>query len=217
MVVGHFSVGFVAKAMDKRIPLWILFIAAEFADVLWAILVLVGIEKARIVPGITASNPLDLYYYPFSHSLLASFIWFGIVVVGYRLLRPGEGTWRIGLIIGGALFLHWVLDLVVHRPDLPLYDNTAKVGLGLWDFPIPAFLLEAGLLLAGLLIYLRVTSPRNTVGRFGTAAFSAVLLIIQAGISFGPAFSSMVFAATGTLVLIAFSTITIYWLEKKRF
>jgi len=83
MYMGHYAASFTAKAVDKRIPLWILFIVAQAADVFWAILVLFGIEKVRIVPGITASNPLDLYYYPFTHSLLASFVWVGVAVVSY--------------------------------------------------------------------------------------------------------------------------------------
>ncbi len=74
MFVGHYAASFVAKTVDKRIPLWVLFIAAQAVDVFWAVLVLLGVEKVRIAPGITASNPLDLYYFPYTHSLVASFL-----------------------------------------------------------------------------------------------------------------------------------------------
>lgn len=70
MFVGHYSVSFAAKKAEKRIPLWLLFLAVQWVDVMWSIFVLLGIEKVRIVPGITASNALDLYYMPYTHSLL---------------------------------------------------------------------------------------------------------------------------------------------------
>ena len=161
MYVGHYAASFAAKAVDKRIPLWVLFTAAQFVDVLWTVFALLGIEKLRIVPGITASNPLDLYYYPYTHSLLASFVWLGVAVVGCRLLRPGEGAWRRGLIVGLAVFSHWLLDFLVHRPDLPLYGNSLKVGLGLWNYPVPAFLLEAGVLVGGMWLYYRAAAPQR--------------------------------------------------------
>ena len=64
MFVGHYGVSFAARARGYAIPLWVLFIAVQLLDVVWAPLVLLGVEKVRIVPGITASNPLDLYYMP---------------------------------------------------------------------------------------------------------------------------------------------------------
>jgi hypothetical protein len=216
MIVGHYGVSFAAKAADNRIPLWLLFIAAQFVDVLWAFFVLLGIEKVGIVPGITASSPLDLYYYPFTHSLLASFVWFGVAVVGYRLLRPGKGTWRMGLIVGAAVLSHWVLDLLVHRPDLPLYDDAAKVGLGLWNYPAVSFLLEAGLLLGGMWLYLRGTFPVNTGGKYGIPVLSAILLISLAGTSVGPALPSPAAYATVGLISYFLAAGAVYWLERKR-
>src|SRR5215471_1915811 len=119
MFVGHYGVSFAAKKSDPEIPLWVLFVAVQLLDVAWAPLVLAGIEKVRIVPGVTASNPLDLYYMPYTHSLV------------YALVTRRRPAATAALIVGAAVFSHWVLDLVVHRPDLPLYDNAAKVGLGL--------------------------------------------------------------------------------------
>lgn len=216
MYIGHYSASFAAKAVDKRIPLWVLFFAAQLLDIFWAILVLLGIEKARIVPGITASSPLDLYYIPYTHSLLASLVWSGVAVAGYKLLRPGRGAWRMGLIVGIAVFSHWVLDFLVHRPDLPLYDNTLKVGLGLWNYPVIAFLLEAGLLVGGMRLYLRATAPVTTAGKYGMLVFGIVLLIIQAGLFFGPLPSSpAAAAATGLISYFVYAGVAC-WLEKKR-
>ena len=94
MFVGHYGVSFAAQRMNRRIPLWTLFIAVQFLDVLWAPLILLGIEKVRIVPGITASNPLDLYYMPFTHSLLAAVVWSAVGYGLYRLWRGSAGGGR---------------------------------------------------------------------------------------------------------------------------
>ena len=128
MFVGHYGPSFAAKALKQSIPLWILFIAVQWVDVMWSVFVLLGIEKVRIVPGFTATNPLDLYYMPYTHSLLAAILWSLGAAVAYRAV-PKLGSWVTAGIVGAAVFSHWVLDLIVHRPDLPLYDNSAKVGL----------------------------------------------------------------------------------------
>src|SRR5918996_2353885 len=129
MFVGHYGVSFAAKKLEPGISLWVLFVAVQWLDVVWAPLVLLGIERVRIVPGITASNPLDLYYMPYTHSLVAAVLWSVGAMVLCKPLR-GVRSWSIAAWIGAAVFSHWVLDWVVHRPDLPLYDNVMKVGLG---------------------------------------------------------------------------------------
>ena len=216
MNMGHLGASYVAKAVDKRIPLWVLFLAAQAPDFVWALLILLGIEYARIVPGIMAASPLDLYYCPYSHSLVASLLWTALATVSYRLLRPGEGAWRMALIVGLTLFSHWVLDLIVHRPDLPLYDDTLKIGLGLWNFPLLSFLLEASLLLGGVWLYYRATTPVSAVGRYGMLVFGVLLTAILAGTTFGPPPPSPEVAATLALVSIVAFTLVAYWLGKKR-
>src|SRR5471030_2839443 len=123
MFVGHYGPSLAIKAMRPAIPLGLLFIAVQLVDVAWAVLVLLGIEKVRIVPGITASNPLDLYYMPYTHSLAAAVIWALVAIVLYKSLLRVQ-MWSAANWIGLAVFSHWVLDLLVHRPDLPLYDDT---------------------------------------------------------------------------------------------
>jgi len=122
MFIGHYGPSFAIKAIRPAIPLWLLFIAVQLVDVAWAVLVLLGMEKVRIVPGITASNPLDLYYMPYTHSLAASVLWSVAAIVLCKSLL-GVRTWRTAAWIGLAVFSHWILDLLVHRPDLPLYDD----------------------------------------------------------------------------------------------
>jgi hypothetical protein len=153
MFVGHYGPSFAIKAIRPAIPLWLLFIAVQLVDVAWAVLVLLGIEKVRIVPGITASNPFDLYYMPYTHSLVAGVLWALAAIVLCRPLR-GVRNWSAAAFIGAAVFSHWVLDWLVHRPDLPLYDDAMKVGLGIWNYPAIALSLEAFLLFGGMIMYL---------------------------------------------------------------
>ena len=83
MFAGHYAVSFAATSLNKRIPVWRLFLATQFLDVLWCVFIFAGIEKARVVPGITASFPLDLYYNPYTHSLVTALAWSLLVVVIY--------------------------------------------------------------------------------------------------------------------------------------
>src|SRR5215470_8870621 len=154
MFVGHYSASFAGKAVEKRIPLWLLFIAVQLVDVLWGIFVLLGIEKVRIVPGITASNSLDLYYMPYTHSLAGALGWSLVAYLVCQLFPRLRGR-RTGLIVALAVFSHWILDLIVHRPDLPLYDSVFKMGFGLWNYRGLAFALEMAVLIAGAALYLK--------------------------------------------------------------
>lgn len=211
MFVGHYGVSFAAKKAEQSIPLWVLFLAVQFLDVLWAPFVLLGIERVRIVPGITASNPFDLYYMPYTHSLMAAIFWSCVGGLLYRIVaRPARR--QASVIIGLAVFSHWILDLIVHRPDLPLYDNTAKVGLGLWNVPALAFGLEGALLFGGIWLLLRERLARS----YGTLVFGVLMLSIQAYVFFGPPpTSDRTFAWTAIIFYAAFAMV-IWWLQDRR-
>src|SRR2546425_10298548 len=194
MFVGHYGVSFAAKKAEPAIPLWVLFIAVQLLDVLWAPLVLLGIEEARIVPGITASNPLDLYYMPDTPTLLAAIVWSVVAFLAYRFAVRSAHS-RAAAIVGLAVFSHWALDFLVHRPDLPLYDNTAKVGLGLWNLPVLALGLEIALLFGGMWLSFQTGVRR----RLPTAVFGLVMVAVQAYVFFGPPPVSDKAAATTAL------------------
>jgi hypothetical protein len=211
MFVGHYGVSFVAKRIDDSIPLWVLFVAVQLLDIVWAPLVLLGVEKVRIVPGSTATNPLDLYYMPYTHSLVAALLWSVAAAVAYRLLARRSGLGG-SVLVGLAVFSHWVLDFVVHRPDLPLYDNAAKVGLGLWDRPALAFGLEAALLLGGLALFLR-HRPARVIAQ---VAFGLVMLAIQAYVFFGPPPASDAAIAATALAAYGVFALVIWWLADRR-
>ena len=209
MFVGHYGVSFIAKREDPSIPLWVLFLAVQWLDVMWAPLVLLGVEKVRIVPGFTATNPLDLYYMPYTHGLIAAVLWSIAAARAYQMMR--RATTRSSVLVGLAVFSHWILDFLVHRPDLPLYDNTAKVGLGLWNFPRVAFLLEAALLLGGIVAYLRRVPTRRTA----IVIFGVVMLSIQAYVFFGPPPASPTAAASTALVAYFLFALVIWWLADR--
>jgi membrane-bound metal-dependent hydrolase YbcI (DUF457 family) len=210
MFVGHYGVGFAVKRADRTIPLWVLFIAVQFLDVLWAPCVLLGIEKVRIVPGITKTNPLDLYYLPYTHSLVAAVVWSCVGAILFQLLAHPISK-KANVLVGCAVFSHWILDFLVHRPDLPLYDNSAKVGLGLWNYPVVALGLEAALLFGGMWLCLRGRFVRS----LGTVVFGILMLGTQVWVFFGPPPSSD-HAAAGTALLayVAFAA-SIWWLQDR--
>ena len=210
MFVGHYGASFAIKKADASIPVWVLFLAVQWLDVIWAPLVLLGIEKVRIVPGFTATNPLDLYYMPYTHSLVAALVWSAAAAGAYRLVS--RATARTSLLVGLAVFSHWILDFVVHRPDLPLYDNTAKVGLGLWNHPALAFGLEALLLFGGMVAFL---CARPTHG-IAIATFGVVMLGVQAYVFFGPPPASPAAAASTALAAYGIFALLIWFLADRR-
>lgn len=216
MFVGHYGVSFAAKRGDKSIPLWVLFLAVQLLDVFWGAFVLLGIERVRIIPGITASNPLDLYYMPYTHSLVAALLWSLGAYVAYRMVRGFGASHRPALLVALAVFSHWVLDFIVHRPDLALIDDAPKVGLGLWNYPAPAFLLEIAVLFGGMLLYLRATATNTRLGRFGFPVFGGVMLIVQAIALFGAPPPSARVAAIEALVFYAAFAVVAGWLERQR-
>jgi membrane-bound metal-dependent hydrolase YbcI (DUF457 family) len=214
LFVGHYGVSFVAKAHRQEIPLWLLFLAVQLIDVFWALFVLLGIERVRIVPGYTASSPLDLYYMPYTHSLLGAALWsiaFGLAcVLIYRWNRVA------GVIAGLAVFSHWVLDLLVHRSDLALYDSHAKMGLGLWNYKWPEFALEVLILFIGIYLYMCSTRAAGGIGRYGFIGFAVIMFVIQASQFFMPPPPSANTVAISALFAYGLFTGTAAWLERKR-
>ncbi len=174
MFVGHFGLAFAARRAAPRTSLGTLFAATAFLDLLWPVLVLLGIEEVRIEPGNTAFTPLDFVRYPWSHSAAMALVWsvlFGVIVLGASRDRTGA------LVSGALVFSHWVLDLVSHRPDLPLWPGGPRVGLGLW-YSVPATLaVEGAIFAAGVWLYVAATRPRDRVGRWGLAGLVALLAV----------------------------------------
>jgi hypothetical protein len=183
MFVGHYSVAFAAKTGRNKIPLWVLFVAVQFLDYIWATLVLLGIEKLRIIKGFTAGSMLDAYFHPYSHSLITALLWSSAAALCYKPLCRWRGygyTKSAALVVGVAVFSHWILDLIAHPGDLPIYDNTSKVGFGLWNYRDPEFAVEIALLALGIVLYL-LRNVIPAIHKGAVIAFGIVLIIVQIG------------------------------------
>lgn len=213
MFIGHFAVGMGAKAARPAISLGTLFLSAQLLDLLWPTFLLLGWEKVLIEPGVTVVTPLNFTFYPFSHSLL--------VVLGWSLLAGGvygllTKSRQSALIIGLCVLSHWLLDVLMHRPDLPLFPGDSPlVGLGLWNSLMGSLLVEGTLFGIGLALYLRTTEAMDKIGNYGFWALIVFLVVIQAGNMFGPAPASTTEIAWGAQlqwVLVLWG----YWVDKHR-
>jgi hypothetical protein len=213
MFVGHYGVSFAMRPEAKRVPLWVWFIAVQWMDVVWSVLVLLGVEKVRIVPGFTEANALDLYYMPYTHGLPGSIVLSLILGATVSMFTSGSRA-RTMLLVAGASFSHWIIDLLVHVPDLPLYDNTAKVGLGLWRHVILSFPLELIFLGLGAWLYARATTFKGAKGRYVFFAFLVFLGVLQIYANFGPPPSSPAAMAGSALALYAGLAGLAAWIER---
>ena len=165
-----------------------MFIAVQFLDYIWATLVLLGIEKVRVIKGFTAGSMLDSYFHPYSHSLIAAIAWTCVAGLAYKIFCSRLGcVYRkyAALIVGVAVFSHWILDLIAHPRDLAIYDNTWKVGFGLWNYRDPEFALEIGLLGVGIMLYL-ARNAMPAIRKGAVIAFGVALVVIQVGDTYVP-------------------------------
>jgi len=181
VLVGHYGAAFLAKAIEPRLPLPILAVAVQLVDVLWAVFVLLGLEHLRVDPSLP-SNPLDLYHMPYTHSLVGALAWAALAAGAVFAWRR---EWLAALVVGGSVASHWLLDWVVHRPDLLLWSGSAKHGLGLWNFPVLALLLELLLLIASAVVWRRTRAVAGSRRR-GVGVLVLALVATQIVFTVGP-------------------------------
>lgn len=211
MFIGHWAPALAAAATGRRAPrLGTLFVAAQLVDWAFFALLLTGTERMRVVPGITAMNPMDLYHMPWTHSLLGS-VGFAAAFALAVWLATRDG--RYALIAGAVVVSHWLLDLLVHRPDLTLAGSPPKFGFGLWDHPWIEMPLELGLTFGALAFYLSRTRGPALPG----IVLAVVLLALQAVNWLGPE-PEGVTPATSYLAFFAYglATLCAWWLGKTR-
>ena len=160
MFVGHYSVALACRTERNRIPLWV------------------------------------SYFHPYSHSLVTAVIWSVVAAFVYKTVcgrhsfdsaqgRLSHYSKSAPSIIGLAVFSHWILDPVAHPRDLPIYDNAAKVGFGLWNYRDPEFALEIALLAGGIATYL-TRNAMPAIRKGAVIAFGLVLVIVQIGDTYVP-------------------------------
>src|SRR5262245_6797873 len=193
MGIGHVSVAFATKRLAPGTSLGLLMLASLFIDALWGLVTIpFGLEHARIQPGITEAFQLDLYDYPITHSAVGSLFWaavFGGIYYAVRRTRPGAGT--AALVLAAGVFSHWVLDVVAHRPDMPVLPGGPSLGLGLWRSLPATVIVEAAMLLGGVALYARATRARDGIGAKGLIGLVAFLLLAHLGGYLGPPPPSM--------------------------
>ncbi|HEY0847842.1 MAG TPA: hypothetical protein VGE12_20925 [Noviherbaspirillum sp.] len=213
MFIGHFAVGFGAKAVAPRVSLGMLFIAAQFLDLLWPTLLLLGVESVRIVPDSGSITPLVFEHYPISHSLLAVLGWAVLAGAAYwALYRRKWGA----VVIAALVVSHWLLDAIVHQPDLPLYPGSEHlIGMGLWESLPQTLMVELGIFALGVWMYARSTQATDAIGKWAFWSLVVFLLAVHAGNLFGePPPSSQAIAWVGQaqwlLVLWGF------WVDRHR-
>jgi membrane-bound metal-dependent hydrolase YbcI (DUF457 family) len=213
MFIGHFGVAFGAKVAAPKTSLGTMTLAAQWVDLIWPTLLLLGWERVLIAPGMTRLTPLDFVSYPISHSLLAVVGWASLLAVAYWLIRKHA----VGAVwIGIGVLSHWVLDALTHRPDLLLYPGgSTKVGLGLWNSMIGTLLVEGLIFGVGVFLYLRSTRAKDRFGWIGLWTFLLFLLGTYIGNIFGPpppSLEMLEWVGQGQWLLVAWA----YWIDQHR-
>ena len=163
MFVGHLAIALTAKRIESRVSLGTWVLAASLADLLAFPLLILGIEHFAVEPG-TMSNRVVGQNIAYSHSLLTVAAYSALFAVVYFLRRR---YWRGALLLSCVVLTHWFLDVVSHRPDMPLAPGVSVVfGLGLWNSLPATLLVEGGFWLLSVILYVRATRARSRAAHF---------------------------------------------------
>lgn len=213
MFIGHFALGFAAPRVAPGLSLGTAFLAAQFLDLLWPSFLLLGVESVRIAPGATAVTPLVFEHYPVSHSLVAALAWGLLLGAACWLARRDR---RSAVVVALLVASHWLLDAIVHAPDLPLVPGSGlRAGLGLWNSPLATLLVEVPLFAAGVWLYASATRARDSVGRYAFIGLVAFLALVQAGNMLGPpppGVTAIAWVGQAQWLLVAWG----YWVDAHR-
>jgi hypothetical protein len=214
MFLGHFGVGFGAKRAAPGVSLGTLFAACQLADLLWPTLVLFGIERFEIRPGITAVTPLDFVSYPYSHSLIALSAWGVLFGTLYALINRSRVATATTLVV--VVVSHWVLDVLVHRPDMPVtLSGTTRLGFGLWNSVPGTLIAELSIFTAGVVLYARQTRARDRIGSVAFGSLVGFLLVVFLVNVFGPpppSVGAVAWSAEAMWLLVIWA----YWVDRHR-
>lgn len=209
MFIGHYSLAFGSKRNDELPSLALMFVAVQFLDLLWPILVLLGIETVEVDVGNTALTPLNFIHYPYSHSLLMSVVWAILFAAIYFAIVKNK---RNALLLGVLVFSHWILDFLTHRPDLPISPfSVMKVGLGLWNMPIVEIILEFGMFIVGVYMYHKAMRPKRKIAFWSLVVFFVLIHFMNL---FGPPPPSAM-AVAWSANLLWLMVLWAWWIEKK--
>jgi len=205
MFVGHYAAAFAAKAVEPKAPMWTLAAACQLIDIGWSSFIVAGVEHARVDPTLQGST-LVLYDMPWTHSLAAALAWsIGAALLVKLVLRL---PWWASTIVALTVFSHWLLDFLVHRPDLELYPNGPKVGLALWNYAVPEQALEMGLLAICGAVWV---ASRKTLARTAWPAIAliAFMVALQIVAMFAPPPAGEIQAQNGIVILVIYLVVVL--------
>lgn len=176
MLVGHYAPAYLLRGRRPDVPLFAFFLAVQAPDILFFVLAPLGIEHLAIRPGVSGPLAMQLQYIPYSHSLV------GVIALAAAVGLVASRVWHraAGLALATAVVSHWLLDLVVHVPDLPLAPGVStRVGFGLWQFTALSALVEVSLLVASAVWLARRLPASGSACRwlYGGAAVLAVVQV----------------------------------------
>ena len=215
MFVGHFGVALAAKGVAPKAPLPVLFLAAQLLDVLWGLFLMAGFEHAAIEPGFTAVSPLNLYDFPYSHSLAAAMVWAVVFGTVYNTIQ--KDSWG-GWVVGALVASHWLLDFVAHRPDLPLYPGgTERYGYYLWHSVEQTIVVEGVIFFLGIVLYLGATRAKDLAGSLTFWPLMLVLGLLWLGSIYGAPPPTITMVAVTTLAGFMVIFLWAWWIEQHRF
>jgi len=204
MFVGHYAAAMAAKAIEPKAPMWTLVVAAQLVDIGWSAFIIAGIEHASVDPSLPGSA-LVLEHMPWTHSLPMAFAWsVGAAILVKLLLRLP--VWA-SIVVGLTVLSHWGADWLVHRPDLELWIGGPRVGLALWNYPVPEQALEIGLIAVcgGAWV-----AGRKTLGRLAwpAIAFMTFLIVLQVVAMLSPQPAGPLQAESGFMILAIYLVVT---------
>jgi len=181
MFIGHIAVGLAGKRMAPSVSLATWLTSVQLVDMLWPIFLLADLEHVRIAPGVTRFTPLDFYDYPITHSLVGSACWAALFAGGWAIARRNR---RVALLLAAGVLSHWALDVISHRPDVPVLPHGPYLGLALWNSVPATLIVELSMFAAGLALYVRGGGAgRRRVSFWLLMAF---VLVAYFATAFGP-------------------------------
>ena len=218
MFAGHVGAALAIGRAERRINIAVFVFAAMLLDAVLWVLILAGWESASL-PVELASYRMPQFVFPYSHGLIGSIVWSVLAgaVVLLWFARRRISAMRAAALVAAAVFSHWLLDALVHLPELPIAgDESTKVGLGLWRNMPVALIVEALILLAGLGLYLPV-APLSRGRKIALAALSLLILgMTVIGMTVAPPAPSVTAMAVSSLITIALVSALFHWCGRSR-
>jgi hypothetical protein len=216
MFAGHIGAGLAIAHTEPRVNVGVFVVSALLLDLLLWLFVFAGWESAAIPGNFAGTHQAD-FVFPYSHGLIATVAWSGLAAAASALAcaPPGVSRLRVGALVAAAVFSHWLLDWLVHRPELPLAGpSSTKTGLGLWQHMPLALVIEACVCIAGLLLFLR----GNLVPRGRSIAIAVICMLVMAftivGMTVAPPPPSVPALAGGSLASLVVVAVLLCWLGR---